>query len=161
MRSAGQNVSPIQPPMCPPLSPCSCNGALRLSSPSPASGRVCRFHKTKPVLLCNHWQTFHTEDILSVSKYQNQFLGTSSYNGDILFWNVNMLKPILKFNASQSPSPLLPKRVWSIGTRCSYFLLFLLAVGQNHIGPGKEGVGSILGSREDGSDLFWRRLGAG
>ncbi|KAK1337388.1 hypothetical protein QTO34_002014 [Cnephaeus nilssonii] len=36
---------------------------------------------------------------------------TSSYNGDILFWNVNMLKPVLKFNASQSPSPLLPKRV--------------------------------------------------
>ncbi|XP_014311948.2 EF-hand calcium-binding domain-containing protein 8 [Myotis lucifugus] len=70
-----------------------------------------KFHKTKSVLLCNHWQTFHTEDILSVSKYQNQFLGTSSYNGDILFWNVNMLKPILKFNASQSPSPLLPKRV--------------------------------------------------
>ncbi|XP_054580247.1 EF-hand calcium-binding domain-containing protein 8 [Eptesicus fuscus] len=70
-----------------------------------------KFHKTKPVILCDHWQTFHTEDILSVSKYQNQFLGTSSYNGDILFWNVNMLKPVLKFNASQSPSPLLPKRV--------------------------------------------------
>ncbi|XP_036274689.1 EF-hand calcium-binding domain-containing protein 8 [Pipistrellus kuhlii] len=70
-----------------------------------------KFHKAKPVILCDHWETFHTEDILSVSKYQNQFIGTSSYNGDILFWNVNMLKPILKFNASQSPLPLLLQRV--------------------------------------------------
>ncbi|XP_024895488.1 EF-hand calcium-binding domain-containing protein 8 [Pteropus alecto] len=69
------------------------------------------FHKTKPVLLCYHWQTFHREDVLSMAKYQNQFLGTSSYNGDIIFWNVNMFKPILKFNASESPLPLLPKRV--------------------------------------------------
>ncbi|XP_048204973.1 EF-hand calcium-binding domain-containing protein 8 [Perognathus longimembris pacificus] len=69
------------------------------------------FHKTKPVLMCYHWQTFHTEDILSMAKYQNQFLGTSSYNGDILFWNINMGKPILNFNASKSPWPLPPKRV--------------------------------------------------
>uniref|UniRef100_A0A8D1I889 WD repeat-containing protein on Y chromosome n=1 Tax=Sus scrofa TaxID=9823 RepID=A0A8D1I889_PIG len=69
------------------------------------------FHKTKPVLLCYHWQTFHTEDVLSMARYQNQFLGTSSYNGDILFWNISMLKPIFNFNASRSPLPLLPKRV--------------------------------------------------
>ncbi|KAM9249241.1 EF-hand calcium-binding domain-containing protein 8 [Dugong dugon] len=70
-----------------------------------------RFHKTKPVLLCHHWQTFHTEDVLSMAKYQNQFLGTSSYNGDILFWNVSWFKPVLKFNASESPLPLQPKKV--------------------------------------------------
>lgn len=47
-----------------------------------------------------------------MAKYQNQFLGTSSYSGDILFWNVDMLKPILNFNASLSPLPLQPKKVW-------------------------------------------------
>ncbi|XP_007932910.2 EF-hand calcium-binding domain-containing protein 8 [Orycteropus afer afer] len=70
-----------------------------------------RFHKTKPMLLCYQWQTFHTEDVLSMAKYQNQFLGTSSYNGDILFWNVNWFKPILKFNASESPLPSQPTKV--------------------------------------------------
>ncbi|XP_006144052.1 EF-hand calcium-binding domain-containing protein 8 isoform X1 [Tupaia chinensis] len=69
------------------------------------------FHKTKPVLLCYQWQTFHSEDILSMAKYQNQFIGTSSYNGEILFWNINLLKPILSFNASESPLPLQPKKV--------------------------------------------------
>nr|XP_048301495.1 EF-hand calcium-binding domain-containing protein 8 isoform X3 [Myodes glareolus] len=69
------------------------------------------FQKTKLVLSCYHWQTYHTEDVLSMAKYQNQFLGTASYNGDILFWNVSMLKPILNFNASESPLPLQPKKV--------------------------------------------------
>lgn len=46
-----------------------------------------------------------------MAKYQNQFLGTAAYNGDILFWNVSMLKPILSFNASESPLPLPPKKV--------------------------------------------------
>ncbi|KAI4562604.1 hypothetical protein MJT46_011566 [Ovis ammon polii x Ovis aries] len=56
-------------------------------------------------------ETFHTEDVLSMAKYQNQFIATSSYNGDILFWNISTFRPILSFNASQSPLPLLPKRV--------------------------------------------------
>ncbi|TKC42630.1 hypothetical protein EI555_004940, partial [Monodon monoceros] len=68
------------------------------------------FHKTKP--------TFHTEDVLSMAMYQNQFLGTSSYNGNILFWNISMFGPILHFNASQSPLPSLPKRVRSTETSC-------------------------------------------
>ncbi|XP_035153995.3 EF-hand calcium-binding domain-containing protein 8 isoform X7 [Callithrix jacchus] len=68
------------------------------------------FHKTKQVLLCDHWQTYHVQDILSMAKYQNQFLGTSSYSGDILFWNTSTLKPIFSFNASISPLPLQPKR---------------------------------------------------
>ncbi|KAL6087494.1 hypothetical protein STEG23_006500, partial [Scotinomys teguina] len=69
------------------------------------------FQKTTLVISCYQWQTYHTEDILSMAKYQNQFLGTSSYNGDIIFWNVSMLKPILSFNASQSPLPLPLKKV--------------------------------------------------
>ncbi|XP_041911062.1 EF-hand calcium-binding domain-containing protein 8 [Arvicola amphibius] len=69
------------------------------------------FQKTKLVLSCYHWQTYHTEDVLSMAKYQNQLLGTASYNGDILLWNVSMMKPILNFNASESPLPLQPKKV--------------------------------------------------
>ncbi|XP_012610384.2 EF-hand calcium-binding domain-containing protein 8 [Microcebus murinus] len=76
------------------------------------------FHKTRPVLLCYHWQTFHTEDILSMAKYRNQFLGTSSYNGDILFWNTSIFKPIFNFNASEGPLPLQPKRVKDVDS-CS------------------------------------------
>lgn len=91
-------------------------GALRLLSQLSCLWHVCRFHKAKPVLLSYHWQTFHKEDVLSMAKYQNQFLGTSSYNGDILFWNVSMFRPIFNFNASESPLPLTPKRVWSTGT---------------------------------------------
>nr|XP_020006914.1 EF-hand calcium-binding domain-containing protein 8 isoform X2 [Castor canadensis] len=64
------------------------------------------FHKTKPMLLCYQWQTFHREDVLSMAKYQNQCLETSAYNSDIIIWNVNMLKPILNVNASKSPLPL-------------------------------------------------------
>ncbi|XP_029392886.1 EF-hand calcium-binding domain-containing protein 8 [Mus pahari] len=69
------------------------------------------FQKITQALSCYHWQSFHTEDILSMDKYQNQFLGTSSYNGDIVFWNVSTSKPILSFNASKSPLPLQPKKV--------------------------------------------------
>ncbi|XP_041589356.1 EF-hand calcium-binding domain-containing protein 8 isoform X3 [Vulpes lagopus] len=71
-------------------------------------------HETKPVLLYYQWQSFHKEDVLSMAKYQNQFLGTSSYNGDILFWNINLFKPILNFNASKSPWPLLPKKIQEV-----------------------------------------------
>ncbi|XP_031228216.1 EF-hand calcium-binding domain-containing protein 8 isoform X2 [Mastomys coucha] len=69
------------------------------------------FQKTTQTLSCYHWQSFHTEDILSMDKYQNQFLGTSSYSGDIVFWSVSTSKPILSFNASKSPLPLQPKKV--------------------------------------------------
>nr|XP_021495391.1 LOW QUALITY PROTEIN: EF-hand calcium-binding domain-containing protein 8 [Meriones unguiculatus] len=75
------------------------------------------FHRTMLVLSCYHWQTFHTEDILCMAKYQNQFLGTASYNGDIIFWNVSMLKPILSFNASRSPLPIQLKKIIFLQTR--------------------------------------------
>uniref|UniRef100_A0A2K5DQZ7 WD repeat-containing protein on Y chromosome n=1 Tax=Aotus nancymaae TaxID=37293 RepID=A0A2K5DQZ7_AOTNA len=86
---------------------------LPVSQPS-CLWHVHRFHKTKPVLLCCHWQTYHVQDILSMAKYQNQFLGTSSYSGDILFWNTSTLKPIFNFNASISPLPLQPKRAQDV-----------------------------------------------
>ncbi|XP_032151141.1 EF-hand calcium-binding domain-containing protein 8 isoform X2 [Sapajus apella] len=85
------------------------------------------FHKTKPVLLCHHWQTYHVQDILSMAKYQNQFLGTSSYSGDILFWNTSTLKPIFSFNASISPLPLQPKRAQDVN--------YCLAESQRPSGP--------------------------
>lgn len=114
----------------------------------PALRAMCRFHKIKPVLLCHHWQTFHTEDVLSMAKYQNQFIATSSYNGDIPVLNISTFRPILSFNASpQSPLPLLPKRVWSAETCCP--LRVFSAVGQNHVGLGW--VREVEGS--DG-DLF-------
>ncbi|XP_053429725.1 EF-hand calcium-binding domain-containing protein 8 [Nycticebus coucang] len=75
------------------------------------------FHQTEPVLLCYHWQTYHAEDVLSMAKYKNQFFGTSSYNGDILFWDTDAFKPTFKFNASQSPSPLPPRRVGDMNKR--------------------------------------------
>ncbi|XP_010341000.1 EF-hand calcium-binding domain-containing protein 8 isoform X2 [Saimiri boliviensis] len=85
------------------------------------------FHKTKPVLMCYHWQTYHVQDILSMAKYQNQFLGTSSYSGDILFWNTSTLKPIFGFNASISPLPLQPKRARDVN--------YCLAESQGPSGP--------------------------
>ncbi|XP_054995913.1 EF-hand calcium-binding domain-containing protein 8 [Sorex araneus] len=71
------------------------------------------FHRTKPLLLCYPWPTFHTDDILSMDKYQNQFLGTASYNGDIILWNIFLLKPLLSFNASQSYLALQPQKVYT------------------------------------------------
>ena len=112
---------------------------------------MCWFHKIKPVLLCYHWQTFHTEDVLSMAKYQNQFIATSSYNGDILFWNIGTFRPILNFNASQSPLPLLPKRVRSAEACC--LLRALLAVGQNHVGLGS-GSGTPWEVEGSDGDLF-------
>ncbi|KAL0595215.1 WD repeat-containing protein on Y chromosome [Plecturocebus cupreus] len=76
---------------------------------------------------CHHWQTYHVQDILSMAKYQNQFLGTSSYSGDILFWNTSSLKPIFSFNASITPLPLQPKRAQDVN--------YCLAESQRPSGP--------------------------
>ncbi|XP_073094149.1 LOW QUALITY PROTEIN: uncharacterized protein [Manis javanica] len=81
------------------------------------SRRITYFmiHKTRPVLLSHHWQTFHREDVLSMATYQSQCLGTSSCSGDILFWNINMFKPIFGFYASVSALPQSPKEVCAPG----------------------------------------------
>ncbi|XP_073094152.1 LOW QUALITY PROTEIN: WD repeat-containing protein on Y chromosome-like [Manis javanica] len=75
------------------------------------SRRITYFmiHKTGPVLLSHHWQTFHREDVLSMATYQSQCLGTSSCSGDILFWNIHTFKPIFGFYASVSALPQSPK----------------------------------------------------
>lgn len=86
-----------------------------------------------------------------MAKYQNQFIATSSYNGDILFWNVGTFRPILNFNASQSPLPLLPKRVQSAEACC--LLRAPLAVGQNHVGLGS-GSGTLWEVEGSDGDLF-------
>lgn len=86
-----------------------------------------------------------------MAKYQNQFIATSSYNGDILFWNVGTFRPILNFNASQSPLPLLPKRVQS--AEACFLLRAPLAVGQNHVGLGS-GSGTLWEVEGSDGDLF-------
>lgn len=86
-----------------------------------------------------------------MAKYQNQFIATSSYNGDILFWNVGTFRPILNFNASQSPLPLLPKRVQS--AEACFLLRAPLAVGQNHVGLGS-GSGTPWEVEGSDGDLF-------
>ncbi|XP_077625503.1 EF-hand calcium-binding domain-containing protein 8 [Crocuta crocuta] len=71
-------------------------------------------HKTKPMVLYHHWQHSHKEDVLSMARYQNQFLGTSSYNGDVFLWSVSLFKPILNFNASKGPLPSLPTKIQQV-----------------------------------------------
>ncbi|XP_044909677.1 EF-hand calcium-binding domain-containing protein 8 isoform X7 [Felis catus] len=101
-------------------------------------------HETKPMLQCHHWQNFHKEDVLSMAKYQNQFLGTSSYNGDVLLWNANLFKPILNFNASKSPLPLLPKKIIFLQTR-----------------PRLPHIATLLSSCVDGHIYAWSIHGGG
>ncbi|XP_053056051.1 EF-hand calcium-binding domain-containing protein 8 isoform X5 [Acinonyx jubatus] len=101
-------------------------------------------HETKPMLRCHHWQNFHKEDVLSMAKYQNQFLGTSSYNGDVLLWNANLFKPILNFNASKSPLPLLPKKIIFLQTR-----------------PRLPHIATLLSSCVDGHIYAWSIHGGG
>ncbi|XP_073094136.1 LOW QUALITY PROTEIN: WD repeat-containing protein on Y chromosome-like [Manis javanica] len=80
------------------------------------SRRITYFmiHKTGPVLLPHHLQTFHREDVLSMATYQSQCLGTSSCSGDILFWNIHTFKPIFGFYASVSALPQSPKEVQEV-----------------------------------------------
>ncbi|XP_070604832.1 EF-hand calcium-binding domain-containing protein 8 [Erythrolamprus reginae] len=62
------------------------------------------------VIECKHWKSYHAEDILSMDGYANKLLVTSSSNGDVVLWYVNSGQAFLRFNASESPLPLLPKR---------------------------------------------------
>lgn len=61
--------------------------------------------------MCYPWATVHTDDVLCMDKYQHLFLGTSSYNGDILLWNISLHKPVFNFNASESYKPLQLQKV--------------------------------------------------
>nr|XP_056700915.1 EF-hand calcium-binding domain-containing protein 8 [Euleptes europaea] len=77
------------------------------------SRRVTWYLDTKEedkVIECKHWKSYHSDDILSMSSYSNKLLVTSSCNGDIVLWNVNSGQAFCRFNASQSPLALFPKR---------------------------------------------------
>ncbi|KAF7248707.1 WD repeat-containing protein on Y chromosome [Varanus komodoensis] len=63
---------------------------------------------------CKHWKTYHSDDILSMDSYRGKLLVTASCNGDIVLWNVSSGQAFCRFNASESPLVLLPKRVFSV-----------------------------------------------
>uniref|UniRef100_A0A8D2L2L8 WD repeat-containing protein on Y chromosome n=1 Tax=Varanus komodoensis TaxID=61221 RepID=A0A8D2L2L8_VARKO len=68
---------------------------------------------------CKHWKTYHSDDILSMDSYRGKLLVTASCNGDIVLWNVSSGQAFCRFNASESPLVLLPKRVRSASLRAA------------------------------------------
>ncbi|KAL7885002.1 hypothetical protein AOLI_G00077720 [Acnodon oligacanthus] len=63
------------------------------------------------------WNQYHTEDISSMHVHGNELLVTSSFNSDIIIWNVNSGQAVCRLNASKSPLPLVPVRVMDSGRR--------------------------------------------
>ncbi|XP_015281661.1 PREDICTED: EF-hand calcium-binding domain-containing protein 8 [Gekko japonicus] len=77
------------------------------------SRRVTWYLDTKEeekVIECKHWKSYHSDDVVAIDSYGNKLLVTSSCNGDIVLWNINSGQAFCRFNASQSPLVLLPKR---------------------------------------------------
>ncbi|KAM6458028.1 EF-hand calcium-binding domain-containing protein 8 [Liasis olivaceus] len=70
------------------------------------------------VIECKHWKSYHSEDILCMDGHSNKFLATSSSNGDIVLWNINSGQAFCRFNASESPLVLLPKREFFLNAEC-------------------------------------------
>ncbi|KAG6938463.1 EF-hand calcium binding domain 8 [Chelydra serpentina] len=69
--------------------------------------------KENEVIEYKHWKSYHSEDILSIAKYNSQLLATASCDGDVVIWNTDSGKPLCRFNASQSPLTLTPNRVFT------------------------------------------------
>ncbi|XP_078507939.1 EF-hand calcium-binding domain-containing protein 8 isoform X2 [Lissotriton helveticus] len=67
------------------------------------------------------WKPYHKDDIFSGDVYQNKLLATASYSGDIVIWKLDTTQAICRFNASQSPHTLEPKRVTGPPDRCEGF----------------------------------------
>ncbi|XP_077192202.1 EF-hand calcium-binding domain-containing protein 8 isoform X2 [Paroedura picta] len=87
------------------------------------SRRVTWYLDTKEeekVIECKHWKLYHSDDILSMDSYSNKLLVTASCNGDIVLWNVNSGQAFCRFNASQSPLILLPKREFLVSSDGSF-----------------------------------------
>ncbi|XP_063154446.1 EF-hand calcium-binding domain-containing protein 8 [Candoia aspera] len=63
------------------------------------------------VIECKHWKSYHSEDILCVDGHGNKLLATASSNGDIVLWSINSGQAFCRFNASESPLALVPKRM--------------------------------------------------
>uniref|UniRef100_A0A4W4HR41 WD repeat-containing protein on Y chromosome n=1 Tax=Electrophorus electricus TaxID=8005 RepID=A0A4W4HR41_ELEEL len=59
---------------------------------------------------CSVWNQYHTEDIYSMHAHANKMLVTASYSGDIIIWNLHSGRAFWRFNASESPRPLLRRR---------------------------------------------------
>ncbi|KAK6303613.1 hypothetical protein J4Q44_G00260670 [Coregonus suidteri] len=57
------------------------------------------------------WNQYHAEDIYSMHAHGNKMLVTASYSGDIIVWNIDSGRAFCRFNACESPRPLLPNRV--------------------------------------------------
>ncbi|KAK9405026.1 EF-hand calcium-binding domain-containing protein 8 [Crotalus adamanteus] len=66
------------------------------------------------IIECKHWKSYHAEDILSMDGYANRLLVTCSSNGDIVLWYVNSGQAFCRFNASESPLALVPKREFAM-----------------------------------------------
>ncbi|KAJ7332330.1 hypothetical protein JRQ81_014510 [Phrynocephalus forsythii] len=67
------------------------------------------------VIECKHWKSYHSDDILCMDGHRNKLLVTASCSGDIVLWNVNTGQAFCRFNASEGPLSLLPKREFSVG----------------------------------------------
>nr|XP_016854020.1 PREDICTED: EF-hand calcium-binding domain-containing protein 8 isoform X2 [Anolis carolinensis] len=66
------------------------------------------------VIESKHWKSYHCDDILCMDGHKSKLLATASCNGDIVLWNVHSGQAFCRFNASESPLVLQPKRAaWS------------------------------------------------
>ncbi|KAM9120871.1 EF-hand calcium-binding domain-containing protein 8 isoform 2-T2 [Pangshura tecta] len=68
--------------------------------------------KEDEVIEYKHWKSYHSEDILSIAKYNSQLLATASCDGDVVIWSTESGQALCRFNASQSPLTLMPNRVF-------------------------------------------------
>ncbi|KAH0619329.1 hypothetical protein JD844_019349 [Phrynosoma platyrhinos] len=66
------------------------------------------------IIECKHWKSYHSDDVLCMDGHSNKLLVTASCNGDIVLWNVNSGQAFCRFNATESPLVLLPKREFSV-----------------------------------------------
>ncbi|KAH1182263.1 hypothetical protein KIL84_010017, partial [Mauremys mutica] len=68
--------------------------------------------KEDAVIEYKHWKSYHSEDILSIAKYNSQLLATASCDGDVVIWRTDTGQALCRVNASQSPLTLMPNRVF-------------------------------------------------
>ncbi|XP_067323171.1 EF-hand calcium-binding domain-containing protein 8 [Anolis sagrei] len=66
------------------------------------------------VIESKHWKSYHSDDVVCMDGHKNKLLVTASCNGDIVLWNVYSGQAFCRFNASESPLTLLPKREFSV-----------------------------------------------
>ncbi|XP_074867987.1 EF-hand calcium-binding domain-containing protein 8 [Carettochelys insculpta] len=69
--------------------------------------------KENKVTEYKHWKSYHSEDIISMAKYNSKLLATASCDGDVVIWSIDSGKALGRFNASQSHLTLTPNRVFT------------------------------------------------